>query len=384
MKPADSPVKVLRVITRLNIGGPARQIDSLVTYLDPIEFNHVVVAGSVADDEIEHDIASGPNINLRRVPELGRSVNFMSDIKAFIALIRIIRLEKPTIIHTHLAKAGLLGRLAAFICRVPIRIHTFHGHLLHGYFTGLKLRGYIVLERLLKSITTFQVCVGEEVRQDLIRAKIVNEKASVAVYPGIQAPATIEKSRARQNLRINENQFVVLFVGRLVDIKRLDRFIRIINQVSESVPELLAIVIGDGPSREPAEALVLHSKTVRFEGWKRDLGVYFSAADVVCLTSDNEGMPIALIEAALCGVPSVAANVGSTKEVVLDGLTGFVVKADDEAAYVEHLINLFKDPVLRNKLSINAIDHGNNTFGAERLAKDHAIIYQTQLAEMSK
>jgi glycosyltransferase involved in cell wall biosynthesis len=169
-----------------------------------------------------------------------------------------------------------------------------------------------------------------------------------------------------------------------VDIKRLDRFIRIINQVSESVPELLAIVIGDGPSREPAEALVLHSKTVRFEGWKRDLGVYFSAADVVCLTSDNEGMPIALIEAALCGVPSVAANVGSTKEVVLDGLTGFVVKADDEAAYVEHLINLFKDPVLRNKLSINAIDHGNNTFGAERLAKDHAIIYQTQLAEMSK
>ena len=384
MKPADSPVKVLRVITRLNIGGPARQIDSLVTYLDPIEFNHVVVAGSVADDEIEHDIASGPNINLRRVPELGRSVNFMSDIKAFIALIRIIRLEKPTIIHTHLAKAGLLGRLAAFICRVPIRIHTFHGHLLHGYFTGLKLRGYIVLERLLKSITTFQVCVGEEVRQDLIRAKIVNEKASVAVYPGIQAPATIEKSRARQNLRINENQFVVLFVGRLVDIKRLDRFIRIINQVSESVPELLAIVIGDGPSREPAEALVLHSKTVRFEGWKRDLGVYFSAADVVCLTSDNEGMPIALIEAALCGVPSVAANVGSTKEVVLDGLTGFVVKADDEAAYVEHLINLFKDPVLRNKLSINAMDHGNNTFGAERLAKDYAIIYQTQLAEMSK
>lgn len=384
MKPADSPVKVLRVITRLNIGGPARQIDSLVTYLDPIEFNHVVVAGSVADDEIEHDIASGPNINLRRVPELGRSVNFMSDIKAFIALIRIIRLEKPTIIHTHLAKAGLLGRLAAFICRVPIRIHTFHGHLLHGYFTGLKLRGYIVLERLLKSITTFQVCVGEEVRQDLIRAKIVNEKASVAVYPGIQAPATIEKSQARQNLRINENQFIVLFVGRLVDIKRLDRFIRIINQVSESVPELLAIVIGDGPSREPAEALVLHSKTVRFEGWKRDLGVYFSAADVVCLTSDNEGMPIALIEAALCGVPSVAANVGSTKEVVLDGLTGFVVKADDEASYVEHLINLFKDPVLRNKLSINAIDHGNNTFGAERLAKDHAIIYQTQLAEMSK
>ena len=94
---------------------------------------------------------------------------------------------------------------------------------------------------------------------------------------------------------------------------------------------MLAIVIGDGPSRQPAEALVHHSKTVRFEGWKRDLGVYFSAADVVCLTSDNEGMPIALIEAALCGVPSVAANVGSTKEVVLDGLTGFVVKADDEA-----------------------------------------------------
>ena len=384
MKPPDTPVKVLRVITRLNIGGPARQIDSLVTYLDPIEFNHLVVAGSVADDEIEHDIASGPNINLCQVPELGRSVNFMSDIKAFIALIKIIRSEKPIIVHTHLAKAGLLGRFAAFICRVPIRIHTFHGHLLHGYFTGLKLLGYIVLERLLKSITTFQICVGEEVRQDLIRAKIVNESASIAVYPGIQAPITSEKSQARQNLSISENQFVILFVGRLVDIKRLDRFIRIINQVSESVPELLAIVIGDGPSRQPAEALVLHSKKVRFEGWKRDLGVYFSAADVVCLTSDNEGMPIALIEAALCGVPSVAANVGSTKEVVLDGLTGFVVKADDEAAYVEHLISLFKDPILRNRLSINAIKHGNDIFGAERLASDHAAIYQTQLTEIRK
>ena len=102
MKPVDNPVKVLRVITRLNIGGPARQIESLVTYLDPIEFNHLVVAGSVADDEIEHDIASGPNINLCRVPELGRSVNFMSDIKAFIALIKIIRSEKPIIVHTHL------------------------------------------------------------------------------------------------------------------------------------------------------------------------------------------------------------------------------------------------------------------------------------------
>ena len=157
----DEPrTKVLRIITRLNVGGPARQIDSIVEHLDRSKFDHIIVTGSVGEGEIEHPVATRTDIELRRLPELGRSVNLFSDIKAFLGLLRIIRDERPDIVHTHLAKAGLLGRVAALLARTPIRVHTFHGHLLSGYFTGWRLRGYVGLERLLARFTTFQVCVG--------------------------------------------------------------------------------------------------------------------------------------------------------------------------------------------------------------------------------
>lgn len=382
MKTDDSHIKVLRIITRLNVGGPSRQIDSLVTYLSRTHFSHSVVAGSVTRGEIEHEIAVSSRIKLHRVPELGRSVNLLSDVRALISIIRIIRIERPAIVHTHLAKAGLLGRLAAFACRVPIRIHTFHGHLLHGYFTGIRLKSYIILERLLKLITTYQICVGEEVRQNLVKAKIVDQSSSLAVYPGIQAPTLTSRESARKQLDVGSEAFIVLFVGRLVDVKRLDRFIDVINQTSKLVPSLLAIVVGDGPSRKSVEGLIDSSAEVRFEGWQRDLGVYFSASDVVCLTSDNEGMPIALIEAALCGVPAIASNVGSTKEVVIDGRTGFVVEADDIATYVSRLVELSSDKTLRQLLSQNATNFGLTTFEPRLLARKHEDIYQSLFAEM--
>ena len=379
----DERIKVLRIITRLNVGGPSRQIDSLIEYLDVNRFHHIIAMGEVEDDEIEHLVTSRSDIDFRRISELGRSVSAVSDLKALIHLIKLIHTERPHIVHTHLAKAGVLGRLAAWLNRVPIRIHTFHGHLLNGYFGGARLRLYILTERLLKLFTTFQICIGERVRQDLISARIVSPDSSIAMAPGIQSPKLMLRDDARRELGIDSTAVVVLFVGRLVQVKRVDRFVRAINAVSAHYPNVMALIVGDGPERIKAEKEIEDPRYFAFAGWQEDLSLYYSSADLVCLTSDNEGMPITLIEAGLCGIATVTTDAGSAREIVLHNETGAVVPADDFSQLVEVLLELIADNDKRVQFGAAAKTFSETTFGGKRLAEDHARLYEQMMVKGS-
>lgn len=380
----SEPVVVLRIITRLNVGGPAKQIQSLLKNLNKSEFRQILVMGSVLDSELLSTEVDFNDVEVIQIPELGRSIHLWSDFIAFFKIVRVIHNHRPQIVHTHLAKAGLLGRLASFVCRTPVRIHTFHGHLLTGYFNGIRLRTYILTERLLSKTTTFSVVVGEGVRQDLIEQKMVEEKKSISIPPGISISEPLSKSLARNLLDISTEQFVITFVGRLVPVKRLDRFLNIVNQLGSQIPNLTALIVGAGDNSLDRNENPRELGDTRFLGWRTDMTVIYSASDVVVLTSDNEGMPISLIEAGLYSLPSVASDVGSVREIVEDGLTGFVVEAEDEREYTVRIVELAASPSLRENIGKAAFEKCNASFTPMALANKHKDLYVSLLKESER
>jgi glycosyltransferase involved in cell wall biosynthesis len=375
-------VRILRVIARMNVGGPALQVTGLTERLDPERFDHRVLVGFVGDDEEDYLDLRAPHLAVTRVPGLGRSPRIDGDVRAFTTLVREMRAFRPDIVHTHTAKAGVLGRLAAEVARVPARVHTFHGHLLHGYFSPTVTRGVVAVERALAHRTTRLVAVGAQVRDDLLGARIGRASQYVVVPPGIALPPAPERAAARVALDLPTDAPVVVFVARLTAVKRPDRFIAMARLVSADHPDARFVVAGEGTllADMQRDALPLGDR-VRFLGWRSDVEVLYAAADVVVLTSDNEGMPVSLIEAASVGRPAVTTDVGSASEVVLDGETGFVTDdaPDSIAAAVGRLLD---DAELRDRMGAAAGLHAQQRFGQQRLVDDTASLYEAIVREL--
>ena len=310
---------VVHVIGRLNVGGPAR----LVTELARAGERTVVAAGAVQDGEVEHADLSG--VDLHRVPGLGRRVRPSDDARALLALTRLLRAQRPAVVHTHTAKGGALGRVAKVPARVPATVHTFHGHLLHGYFGHRTTQAVVGVERLLAARSDRLVAVGERVKDDLLAAGIGRPEQYVVIAPGVPLSPLPDGSAARRRLGLGEADRVVAFVGRLAGIKRPERVV----EVARRLPDAVFLLVGDGAVRARLEAEA--GPNVRFLGWRDDVETVYAAADLAMLTSDNEGMPVTLVEAALAGLPAVTTDVGSAGEVVADGVTGTVVPTDVDA-----------------------------------------------------
>jgi glycosyltransferase involved in cell wall biosynthesis len=245
----------------------------------------------------------------------------------------------------------MLGRSAAWVNRVPATVHTFHGHLLHGYFSPAKTRAVVAVERGLARPTTALVAIGDRVRDELLTAGIGRRRQYTVVAPGVELGPLPDPASARQNLGLPPVGPVVMFVGRLTAVKQPQRFVEMAIAIAASHPDACFAIAGDGELVDEirARARPLGRRMV-FLGWRGDVETVYSASDVVVLTSDNEGMPVSLIEAAASGTPTVTTRVGSAPEVVADGVTGFVTDKDASALAVA-VARLLDDSTLRASMA---------------------------------
>ncbi|MBK5305878.1 MAG: glycosyltransferase [Frankiaceae bacterium] len=370
-------LRVLRVIARMNVGGPALQVTGLVEGMDTARFDHRLLTGSVGPGEADYVSLRAPGLPLTTIQGLGRSPKPLDDARALRQLVREMRAFRPHIVHTHTAKAGVLGRVAAKVAGVPALVHTFHGHLLHGYFSPPITKAVIQTERALARRTDRLVSVGSRVRDDLLAAGIGRSEQYAVVAPGIWLPPPPTRAEARVTLGLPLDAVVVVFVARLTTIKRPERFLELARRLQSDHPDAAFVVVGEGDLL--AELQTGAPSNVRFLGWRGDVEVVYAASDLVVLTSDNEGMPVSLIEAALCGVPAVATAVGSVGEVVLDGRSGWLCPPDVTAltAAVDAALTSTALPAFGDA----ARSHTAAAFGRARLVADTERLYEELAAE---
>tara|TARA_B100000700_G_scaffold237574_1_gene263776 strand:- start:851 stop:1972 length:1122 start_codon:yes stop_codon:yes gene_type:complete len=364
----------------MNVGGPAWQASVLTVALNDDEFETRLICGEVDEGELDFLELRNIVVPIKKISTLGKPLNFWNDWLTLKELRKEIRNFRPHVVHTHTAKAGFLGRTAAFLEKVPIIVHTFHGHLLTGYFSFIKTSVFTATERFLAKFSTALVSVGERVRNDLVDAKIGKLEQYVVIPPGVKLGVIPERNRARQELNIGPEIPVILFVGRLTSVKRPDRLIDSIVLLLESVPNVLLVVAGEGDlsahTRELAKNL---GDSVLFLGWEDDVEKLYAVADIVVLCSDNEGMPVTLIEAASAGLPAVATDAGSTGEVVVHQETGFVVEKSD-VALAEGMRILLEDKDLLKSMGIEAKSRAEKKFGIENLISSYSELYRSLLS----
>ena len=380
----NTPIRVLRILARMNVGGPAWQASVLTRGMSDESFQTQLLSGRVGDGEADFVELRDPDLPIHRIESLGRAVRFGDDLRAFVEICRAIREFKPHVVHTHTAKAGVLGRIAALFCRVPIRVHTYHGHVLAGYFSPTLLSVVCRVEAVLARSTTALISVGERVRDDLVEKGIGRTSQYSVVPPGVLLDVSPNRVDARSGLDLSPEIPVVLFLGRLTTIKRTDRLLEAMSLVLTEIPEAVLLVAGEGDQMAAAQRQASQlGSSVRFLGWRTDLSNLYAAADVVVLTSDNEGMPVSLIEASAAGLPSVTTDVGSTREVVIDGVTGHVVRPDSRLV-ADALLKILTDDDRRLAMGRAARDHAHRIFGVDRLIADHMDLYRRLLDDHSR
>ncbi len=396
--PGGGPIRIVRVIARLNIGGPAIQAITLTKNLEEHGYATTLVRGYEDPDEGNMDyVAEELDVRPVLVPWLRRNPGW-HDLVALIALIAIIRRERPHIVHTHAAKAGTLGRVATLIVgisrlgreRPPILIHTFHGHSLTGYFSPRVAAIYRRVEQLLARFTDCLIAVSEEVRVELIEMGIAPASKFEVIPLGFDlSPFTVSgerRAQAREALRaelgIPAGARVVTLIARLVQIKRVDRFLRVANALDD-LGDVRFLIVGDGELRGQlqgsAEARALGQRLV-WAGFRRDVPAVCFASDVVMLTSDNEGTPVSLIEAQAAGIPVASTRVGGTASVVAEGESGFVTPPEDEAALIAATRALLHDPERASRMGRAGRGRTVSAFDLGRLVQDLDRIYRARLA----
>jgi glycosyltransferase involved in cell wall biosynthesis len=369
-------IKVMQIIARMNVGGPAVIVAELMRGLDSSRFEQVLITGYCDETEADYLDEVATDIKATRIAGLGRSVSLVADFKAFIGLVQTIKSFKPDVIHTHTAKAGVLGRVASIIAgRGATRIHTFHGHLLHGYFAEWKTRLVIAIEKFLAKRTHYLVAIGNEVKKDLLKVGIGHENQYSVFFPGLPQPHTAHKSDLRKHLELDPAAIYCTFVGRLTQIKRPDRLLDIASAIVKREVPIHILVAGEGELFESSKArAVAENLPVTFLGWRKDIDDLFAASDIAILTSDNEGIPLTLIQAAQAGLPIVAPAVGSISDIVENDKTGFLT-SPQPGAMASALSALATDNELREQLGIAGKARADEYFSLDRMLRDHTEIY---------
>jgi glycosyltransferase involved in cell wall biosynthesis len=351
----------LHVITRLTVGGSAENTVATMVALEAAGYAGPLAVGITESDPPSVDDARHRGVRLLDVPALGREVG-VRDVAALAHLCRVMRAQRPAIVHTHTSKAGFVGRLAARLAGVPAVIHQPHGHIFYGYYGSGRTAFYIALERIAARWTDRIVTLTDRGIEEHLARKIGRRAQYRTVPSGVPTAAlraaAPSRSVARARLGLPEDAFVVAGLGRLVPVKGFDVLIAALRPLAEAVPSARLVLIGDGPQRDELQVAARDlgvGGRVLVTGVTSDITGWLAAADVLAAPSRNEGMGRAIVEAMALGLPVVGAEVGGIPAVVADGETGWLVPPGDSLALAAALIELARDEALRIKLGTAAV-----------------------------
>jgi glycosyltransferase involved in cell wall biosynthesis len=389
---ADEPIRVLRVIARLNMGGPALHVSYLTRGLASRGYETTLVTGRLARGEDSMGfVAAGLGVEPLYMPQLRREISPLHDPLSVAFLARTIRRLRPHIIHTHTAKAGAVGRAAALVsgsARPPVVVHTFHGHVLHGYFDPLRTRAFLETERALARSTTRLVAVSPQVRDDLVRLAVAPAEQFSVIRLGIDLASRVDSADNRADLRrlfgLPEDRFVIGWIGRMTAVKRVPLIVEAFSRLRAAGVEATLCLVGSGPDQEAVEALAHELGVMRdvvFVGYQRDVGPYYRLFDTLVLGSANEGTPVVAIEALAAGTCVVSTNVGGVADVVDDGKTGLLVPPEDADALAAALGSLAGDPSRRARFGAAGREVVVPRYAVERLLDDTDALYRELLEE---
>jgi glycosyltransferase involved in cell wall biosynthesis len=381
------PMRVARVITRLNVGGPGRHAILLTAGMDPARFATTLITGVAGEEEGDlSKLARASGIEPLVIPELRRSIHPARDLVALIKLVRIFRDLRPDLVHTHMAKAGALGRAAARLSGVPISVHTFHGHVLEGYFHPAVAQMFCWIERGLGRGTDRIVTISPRLREDILAMGIGRPERTEVIPLGLDLARfhAVPSARLRQALGLPGDTPLLGIVGRLVPIKDHPTLFQAMGLLEASVDAPHLVVVGDGERREELQRLAhdLRLDTrIHFLGWREDLEAILGELDVVICCSRNEGTPLALIEAMAVGVPVLSTDVGGVGDVVSHRETGWLVPPGDPSALAQAIRDLMAAPALRARLAEAARAAALERYGLEKLIRRTQEMYTSLLAE---
>jgi glycosyltransferase involved in cell wall biosynthesis len=386
-----SQLSIVHAIARLNVGGAALSVIELAARQRARGHEVVIVAGTLADgeDSMEY-VAEQMEVPVVWLPALQREISPRADLIAVRELRRSVVRRRADILHTHTAKAGTTGRVAASLpgSEFPrATVHTFHGHVLSGYFGSRRERVFIGIERALARRTGAIVAVSNEVRDDLVRLGVAPlEKIVVIPYgfdlSGLGRPSEQERARRRTAIGVPADAFVVGFAGRLTAIKRPHDLVRTLARLIADGVDAHLVVVGDGEERAGVEALAADldvSTHCRFLGYRRDMPTWYGTFDAFLLTSENEGTPVVAIEALASGCPVVATDAGGTATVVREGVSGFLAPVGDVAALASRLHEIAVTPGLGRSLGEAGARDVENRFASETMADAIDALYERLL-----
>ena len=388
----SDPIRVLRLIARLNMGGPALHVAYLTKGLEERGYHTTLLAGSLARGESSMSfVAEELGVDWHSVPQLHREISPLYDTLSIIRLVKWIRDVRPHILHTHTAKAGTVGRIAAALAgdaRPPVIVHTFHGHVLRGYFDPATTAVFRGLERKLAQTATRLVAVSPEVRDDLVELGVAPAEKFSVIRLGIDLDERVTSGDGGSELRrlygVSPDEFVVGWIGRMTAIKRVDDILLAFRRLRERGVNARLCLVGDGPDREHVEQRAHDlgiSRNVLFVGYQRDVGPYYSFFDTLVLPSANEGTPVVAIEALAAGRPVVATRVGGVPDVVEDDADGMLVRVGDIDGIADALERLAHDPELRRRLGDAGRARTIPRYRVERLVDDVDALYRELLSE---
>lgn len=380
--------KVLRIINRFNIGGPTYNATFLTKYLDE-EYETLLIGGNPEKGESDSlHILKEYGLNPLLIDEMQRIPSFKSDRAAYKKIKEIIKEYKPDIVHTHAAKAGALGRKAAFACKVPVVIHTFHGHVFHSYFGRVKTMIFKFIERRLAKKSDGIIAISEIQKKELSEIHKICPASKISVIPlGFDLEKFhinwVESRKiTREKFKIEENEVAITIVGRLAPIKNHTLFLDVIEQVLQKTSKKVRVfIVGDGEEKQKIKNRVKElnlkaNNKIEMTSWIKNIGEFNAGMDILCLTSDNEGTPVSLIEAQAGNLPVITTDVGGVRDVVLNGETGWIVSKNNVSEFSEKLLLLIEDENERNRLSQNGWEFVKEKFHYTTLVKNMEEYYK--------
>lgn len=391
--------RVLRIHNRLIIGGPAINVTYLTKYMAP-EFETMLVIGDKDSHEQDADhLIMNLGLDPVVVPEMKREISPLNDGYAYQKIKKLIEKFRPDIVHTHAAKSGVIGRLAADACKVPVILHTFHGHVFHSYFSKFKTNTFIQIERYLARRSTGIIAISDTQKHELANVYHICEEEKIKKIPlgldldKFQVNQDSKRVQFRKEFKLNEDDIAIGIIGRVVPVKNHSLFVAAAKKVLDKTDKPVKfVIIGDGDMRpqmeeEFAAAGIDYTyfpeepkpATALCTSWQTDMDYVLSGLDIVALTSHNEGTPVSLIEAQAASRPVVSTNVGGVQDVVTDNQTGFITEPDDAEAFAEALLKLINEPEKRDYFGQLGKTFAQTHYSYQRLVRDMSDYYYEQL-----